>query len=179
MAGITQRVTGPFRIYYADAGTDAPSFPSDIETAPTGFTAVGNQLISTDGITYDVAYSTTLTHVLAYADPVAETLSTLVRKLTFNVLDMSTDFWELVTGNTASSGEIDMEISPGDLPEHAFVIIGDGPAADKMMMLWYPRCSVKVSGSVPMKSGELAMMPIELTVLRDSTDGVGTYAVEQ
>lgn len=179
MATFAQVISGKFRIYYSSAGTAFPNtWPANVDTAPSGFTAVGNQLVSTDGITLTRSYTTNMEHVLAYAEPVAETLESVVHTISCEILDMSQAFFALITGNTVSSGSINMSQSPGPLPTYAIAIIGPGPKAEKLAAWHFDHAAVKIDGDTVLRGGNLARTPIVFTPLIGVSGKFGSYKVQ-
>ena len=178
MAGYTEIVAGNFKIYSAAAGTNFPGAWPVGDAAPTGYTPVGTQLISAEGITKGLAYTTNLEHVLAWAGPVAENLESIVYTISFECLDMTQAFQSFALGNPISSGGVSMEPNVGPLPEAAFIIIGPGPAEGKRLAWWLPRATIKIDGDTVFMAGGAAKTPVTLTPLHDPTDGMGTYHLE-
>lgn len=179
MAAFTQLISGKFRIYHAGSGVDFPnSWPANVDTAPSGFTAIGNQLISTDGITLGRSYTTNMEHVLAYAEPVSESLESVVHTISFDCLDMSSAFFALVTGNTAASGKLALAQAPGALPIIAVAIIGPGPKADKLCAWHFAHASVKIDGDTVLRGGNIARTPVMLTPLVGPSGKFGSYIVQ-
>ena len=145
----TKIISGPFEAFYADGGTAVTpaTFPA---AAPTGFSALGSNLLDTAGITWSRSRTTTLKHVLNKSMPAKALLSTEVHTLVLPVMEFSTEFLALLTGQaiaTVATGTahktLRLDANVGELDDYAIIVRSLTNAnGAKQLYLYYPRMAI-------------------------------------
>ena len=188
MAAYSAVIAGPWRAYSATAGTSLTvgGFPA----TPSGFTAIGDNLLSDAGIRINWNRTTEAQYVNAEALPVAAFLKQEGITLQMDFANLDPDFLAVIknrskstvsssgTNNAHESFQLDSPV--GRLPELALVLSNalHSPVggADKGTYLWFPRVAFTELGETALMASPGALVPVTVQVIKDNSSNPTLYA---